>query len=83
MALTDFVIVPLTDENDETVRVNKYSITDVRVINTGNRGGDQAEHWYVQVNVLMGKYYLLRDGGAPYATKAEAILARDAFLATF
>lgn len=82
MALADFVIVPLVDAADETVRVNKYSISDVRVINVGPKEG-QDENWYVQVNVLMGKYYLLREAGAPYASKALAIAARDAFLATF
>jgi hypothetical protein len=82
MALADFVIIPIIDENDETVRVNKYSIIDVRVINLGKKP-TQNENWYVQVNVLMGKYYLLRDGDAPYANKAAAITARDTFLATF
>lgn len=82
MALADFVIVPLVDETDTTVRVNKYSIIDVRIINRGP-STVQTENWYIQVNVLMGKYYLLRDGAAPYADKATALTARDAFLGTF
>jgi hypothetical protein len=82
MALEDFVVVPLVDASDETVRVNKYSIIDVRIINRGS-SIERLENWFIQVNVLMGKYYLLRDGAAPYATKEEAIEARDAFLETF
>ena len=82
MALADFVAIPLTGPSDQTVRVNKYSIIDVRVIN-GGKTQAQDQNWYIQVNVLMGKYYLLKDSGAPYTSQAAAITARDAFLATF
>jgi hypothetical protein len=91
MALADFVIVPLTSATDETVRINKYSIIDVRVINGGATQA-QAENWYIQVNVLLGKSYLLvgtytDDGGTPiyppYVSKTAAIAAMEAFLATF
>lgn len=82
MALADFVIVPLTSTDDETVRINKYSIIDVRVINGGSTQA-QAENWYIQVNVLLGKSYLLRQENAPYANKAAAITAMETFLGTF
>lgn len=82
MALNDFVALPLTGPSDETVRVNKYSIIDVRVINVGTTS-EQAENWFIQVNMLMGKYYMLQDGNAPYASEAAAIAARDTFLDTF
>jgi len=71
MALANFPIVPLTDENDESVRVNKYAIIDVRVINVG-KNSEQNENWFIQVNVLNGKQYLLRDGSAPYTTRAHS-----------
>jgi hypothetical protein len=82
MALVDFPIVPLTDKDDETVRVNKHAIIDVRIINAGKADG-QEQNWFVQVTTVMGKYHLLRLEGAPYATKAAALTARDAFLETF
>jgi hypothetical protein len=82
MALNEFPVVPLTGASDETVRVNKHTIIDVRVINVG-RTQAQNENWYIQVNMLAGKYYMLQDGSAPYASRQDAIDARDAFLDTF
>ena len=82
MAIANFPILPLTSKNDETVRVNKYAIIDVRVVNVG-KSTTQNENWYVQVNVLNGKFYLLKHEEAPYQDKASAVAARDVFLATF
>lgn len=82
MALADFPIVPLTDPTDETVRVNKHAIIDVRIINAG-KTPSQEQNWFVQVTTVMGKFHLLKLENAPYSTKAAALTARDAFLATF
>jgi len=81
MALNEFPIIPLTGANDETVRINKHTIIDVRVIN--DRSKTNTQEWWIQVNMLAGKYYLLQDGNAPYASKAAAIAARDTFLDSF
>lgn len=79
MALNEFPVVPLTAENDEVVRVSKYSIIEARVINRG-KTSEQNENWYIQVTTVMGKYHLLIYDGAPYADKATAITKRDEFL---
>jgi hypothetical protein len=79
MAINRFASVPIYGPSDETVKINSENIIDVRVINTGSKDG-QAETWYVQVNMLAGKYYLLRTEGAPYETKEEALVIRDQFI---
>jgi hypothetical protein len=66
-----FVVIPIYDHTDETVKVNVKNIIDIRPINRGP-SLERPQNWYVQVNMLLGKYYLLRTEGAPYATKAEA-----------
>lgn len=78
----NFVALPIYNPTDETVKVNISNIIDIRVIDIGPRQG-QEENWYVQVTMLMGKYYLLRLEGAPYGTKAEALTARDSFIDSF
>lgn len=83
MLIEEFVAIPIYDHNDETVKVNKSNIIDIRVINVGRQANVHPErnaNWYVQVNMLVGKYYLLRTENAPYATKEEALLVRDEFI---
>ena len=82
MGASDFIAIPIYGPGDETVKVNRKNIIDVRVINVGKKKEipDRTQNWYVQVLMLMGKYYLLREEEAPYASKEEAILARDNFL---
>jgi hypothetical protein len=82
MLIEEFVAIPIYGPGDDTVKISKRSIIDVRVINLGRRQDQpgRSSNWMVQVNVLLGKYYLLRTEGAPYATKEEALLVRDEFL---
>jgi hypothetical protein len=79
MAIKQFLPIAVLGPGDETIKVNIDSIIDIRPINVGAKAG-QAQNWYVQVNMLAGKYYLLRTEGAPYATKEEAMLVRDQLL---
>ena len=79
MGASDFIAIPIYGPGDETVKVNRKNIADVRVILTVK---NNQEEWWVQVLMLAGKYYLLRSGGAPYESKALALAARDEFLST-
>lgn len=83
MALVDFVTIPLLNEEDETIKINKSAIIDVRAIEVKQPEIPGSANWYVQVNILPGKYLLVKLEGSPYATKGEALTARDTFLESF
>ena len=78
--IAGFVPVPIYGPGDQTVMLNSESIIDVRVNWTVKNNENQ---WHVLIHTLLGKYYLMREAGAPFATKEEALEARDNFIALF
>ena len=79
MAKENYITLPLFSATDESVRLNKEAILEFKVINLGFRNG-QNQNWIIQVVVMPGAIYNLKTTGAPYATYAEAITARDTFV---
>lgn len=75
MALTDYKSLPLIGVGDGIVYVNKNNILEVRVIQHNNE-------YYVQLTMVAGKHYVLDITGSPFATYAEAVIARDALTAS-
>ena len=75
----NYIDLPLFDATDGTVSVNKLNILDIRPVEVHLKDGPT--QWAVRLTMLSGNSYILKTTDAPYDTKAEAVTAKDAFIA--